>query len=221
MGFAFDTFIFDLDGTILNTMPDLMLYTNMTMQHFDMPEHSYEAVQSFVGNGAKALVYQAVPEGTPERVADAALAYWKGLFDSVGPRDTAPYPGVVETLEALRAQGCKLAVLSNKFDRGTQLTIETYLPGLFHAVHGESEATPRKPDPTGLLYTMRELDSSAETTLYVGDSPGDMLTALRAGTAAAAVSWGYHPPQRLVDEGAHIVLERFDQLLEYAVNADA
>lgn len=200
---SFDTFVFDLDGTLLDTLDDLVVLTNEVLAEFDMPSHTREEINSYVGNGAQALIYQAVPEGTPCEVADACLARWKEAYD-LFPNDlTKPYDGVEEMLAALRSRGCKLGILSNKFDGGVQFIVKKCLDGKVDVAHGEggTRGFPRKPDPAGLLATIEELGSEPARTVYVGDSPGDIHVARNAGCYAVGVAWGYHDPGDFAAEG--------------------
>ena len=166
---SFDTFIFDLDGTILDTLPDLIVVTNEALREQGFPERTRDEVLSFVGNGLVALMYQAVPENTPKDMADQAVACWKRFNLEYDNHLTAPYPHVPETLAELRRRGCKLGVLSNKFDGGVHKIIAQCLPGLFDVEHGECEEIPRKPNPAGLLRTIEELGSTPERTAYLGE----------------------------------------------------
>lgn len=216
---SLDTFIFDLDGTILDTLPDLVVVTNDALREQGFPERTRNEVLSFVGNGLVALMYQAVPEGTPQDRADAAVECWKRINLEYDNHLTAPYPGVPETLAELRRRGCKLAVLSNKFDGGVHKIIDQCLPGLFDTQHGECETIPRKPDPTGLLHTIEELGSTPERTAYLGDSPNDILVAHRAGACGIGVSWGYHTAAEMRAADSDIMLESFSDLLKYAPEA--
>lgn len=193
----FDTFIFDLDGTLLDTLPDLVEITNAALRAEGFPPRTRDEIKGFVGNGIKALMYQAVPEGSTEDEAERAMARWKEVHPQLDHMLTQPYPGMPETLQALKGRGAHLGVLSNKFDAGVQQVIGIYLPGTFGALHGEGPGFPRKPDPTGLLRTMAELGSAPARTAYVGDSPGDIATARAADTFAIAVAWGYHTAQDL------------------------
>lgn len=199
----FDTFIFDLDGTLLDTLDDLMVLTNEVLAEFDMPPHTREEINSYVGNGAQALIYQAVPEGTPQEVADACLARWKEAYDTFPNDLTKPYPGIEAMLAELRRRGCKLGILSNKFDGGVQFIVKKCLDGQVDVAHGEGgpERFPRKPAPEGLLATIEELGSTPARTVYIGDSPGDIHAARNAGTYAVGVSWGYHDPADFATSG--------------------
>lgn len=191
------TVIFDLDGTIMDTLPDLVTVTNTALAECGYPARTQAEILSYVGNGARALMLQAVPEGTPEEGAEAALAAWKRVHNEIDGLQTRPYPGIVDAVGSLRAAGVRVGVLSNKYDQGVQKIVNAIMPGVFEVQHGESEGFPRKPDPTGLLKTIAELDGEPETTAYVGDSPGDMKVARNAGCMAVAVSWGYHGPEVL------------------------
>lgn len=200
---AFDTFVFDLDGTLLDTLDDLVVLTNDVLAEFGLPPHTREEINSYVGNGAAALIYQAVPEGTPQEVADACLARWKEAYDTYPNDLTKPYPGVEAMLAELRERGCKLGILSNKFDRGVTFIVNKCLPGAVDAAHGEGGVRnfPRKPAPEGLLATIEELGGEPASTVYVGDSPGDIHAARNAGCHAVGVTWGYHDPADFAAEG--------------------
>ena len=210
---AFDAFVFDCDGTILDTLPDLVVVTNAALRECGYPERTRDEIKSFVGNGVKALMYQAVPDGTPQAEADAALACWKRLHPELEGRLTKAYPGIPEMLAELRRRGAKTAVLSNKFDEGLQEVIAGFLPGYFDAAHGECEQIPRKPDPTGLLFTLSELGVAPERAVYVGDSPGDIATARNAGTFAVAVSWGYHTREDMEQADPDLIVDAAEDLL--------
>ncbi len=198
----FDAVLFDLDGTILDTLPDLVVLTNLALEQAGYPQHSEAEIKSYVGNGVRALMYQAVPFGTSEKDAEKAMQQWKALFP-VYPNDlTRPYPDIVTMLQDLQKRGCKLGVFSNKFDDGTQQIIDKCLPNYFDAVHGECADFPRKPDPRGLIRIMDELKVAPERTIYVGDSPGDVVTTRKVGAYAVGVSWGYHDVQDFADEEA-------------------
>ena len=188
----FDTLVFDLDGTLLDTLPDLVVLTNAALNEQGFPSRTTDEVHSFVGNGARALMYQAVPaDATPEQ-AEAAMRRWMELYPVIGNKLTKPYPHMEETLAELSRRGIGLGVLSNKFDQGVHDVIDAYLPNLFAVQYGERADIPRKPDPTGLLRSIAELGSVPDRTAYVGDSPGDVAVSRNAGTFAVGVAWGYH-----------------------------
>ncbi len=210
----FDTFIFDLDGTLLDTVLDLVILTNQALEDCGFPPRTAEEILSFVGNGARALMYQAVPQGASEEQVDEAMQRFKDLYPEYGAVLTIPYAGIPQLLQALKEQGKRLGVLSNKFDAGTQELIAHFFPGVFDVVHGECDAIPRKPDPTGLMITMRELD--AENCAYVGDSGGDMRVARAAGAFPVGVTWGYRPAEELEEAGAEFLATTPLDILELA-----
>lgn len=210
----FDTFVFDLDGTLLDTLPDLVVLTNAVLLECGFPERTSAEVLSYVGNGVKALMYQAVPQDADEEAVEAAMRRWKELYPQYGYRLTKAYEGIPETVAELKRRGARLGVLSNKFDAGVQEVVGAYLPGLFAVAHGESADIPRKPDPTGLLRTIEELGSAPERTVYVGDSTGDVAVARNAGTYAVGVTWGYHEAERLHAAAADLVIDDPRALLD-------
>lgn len=212
---VFSTLIFDLDGTLLDTLPDLVALTNGTLQEMGFPPRTTEEIHSFVGNGIQALIYQAIPETATPDQAEAAMQRWKELYPIAGNKLTRPYPHIPETLAALKQQGIRLGVLSNKFDQGVHDVITTYLPGYFEVMHGEREDIPRKPDPTGLLRTIKELGSTPEETAYVGDSGVDVAVARNAGVFSIGVDWGYHSAEKLSEERADVVISDARALLDF------
>ena len=134
----FDTFVFDLDGTLLDTLPDLVVLTNAALNEQGFPSRTADEIHSFVGNGARALMYQAVPADASPEQAEAAMRRWMELYPVIGNKLTKPYPHMEETLAALAQRGIGLGVLSNKFDQGVHDVIDAYLPGLFPGYVGDS-----------------------------------------------------------------------------------
>lgn len=210
----FDTLVFDLDGTLLDTLPDLVVLTNAALNEQGFPSRTTDEIHSFVGNGARALMYQAVPADATSEQAEAAMRRWMELYPVIGNKLTKPYPHMEETLAELAQRGISLGVLSNKFDQGVHDVIDAYLPNLFAVKYGEREDIPRKPDPTGLLRSIGELGSTPARTAYVGDSPGDVAVSRNAGTFAVGVAWGYHHADALREAGADLVIEDARELLQ-------
>lgn len=204
---SYRAFVFDCDGTVLDTLPDLVSLANAVVADQGFPEHTSDEVKSYLGHGAEHLVRAALPENVTKEQFERALQQWYDLYPAYGFQKTAPFAGIVDTLKQLRERGAKLAVLSNKFDAATQEVIDRYLPGLFDVVHGESATIPKKPDPTGLLVSIEEMGVTPATTLYIGDSSVDMEVARRAGCDSAAVAWGYNDVEKLQQDGARYVLQ--------------
>lgn len=206
--------VFDLDGTLLDTLPDLVVLTNTTLDEFGMPLRSEEEILSFVGNGGRVLIEKAVPENTSEKQIDEIYKRWQELYSELGNSLTKPYPDMIATLQELKARGLKLGVLSNKFDGAVQDCVAEYLPDLFDAAFGESEAIPRKPDPSGLETCMQTIGVTAAETIYVGDSPTDVMTAHNAHAFPVAVAWGYHQVEDFDEVQPYVLVRECKDLLK-------
>ncbi|MDO4865162.1 MAG: HAD-IA family hydrolase [Clostridia bacterium] len=200
----FDLVIFDLDGTLLNTLDDLAASTNHALAAHGFPARTTEQVRQAIGNGVRNLIRLSVPEGMPEPVQAHVLADFKAHYTANVSVHTRPYPGILELLRALRAEGVRVAVNSNKVDSAVRLLCEAHFPGLIDFALGEREGIPKKPAPDGVRLIQRELDADSTRTLYVGDGDTDLLTAKNAGISGAWVSWGY----RHLDELGGIDLPR-------------
>lgn len=183
--------VFDMDGTILDTIPDLAAVTNEALGRMGFPLHTQQKILTFVGNGAERLVEQATPPNTPPELRRKTLELWRAIYLECDNERTAPFPGIVELLKELRTRGVKTAVLSNKFDAAVRMLADQYFPGLFDIARGEIAPIPRKPDPTALLQVIDQLDSTPSLTAYVGDTRVDYEVARNAGVRAIGVSWGY------------------------------
>lgn len=212
---AYDAYIFDLDGTLLNTLPDLARLTNMVLEERNWPQRTVEEVLSFVGHGGRYLLSRAIPAGTPDELLDEVFARWRELYPTYGHAMTKPYEGIPEVLDALKERGAKLAVLSNKFDAAVGQVIAEHFPGVFDIARGECEEIPRKPDPAGLRMVMRQLGVAPECVAYVGDSVTDVRTALNAGVFCVTVTWGYGETSALKAEGAQVLIDNPSALLDF------
>lgn len=206
--------IFDLDGTLLNTLGDLRAATNHALEVRGLPPHSMEEIRQFIGNGIRLLIRRAMPEGTPEAEIDAALDDFKAYYAAHIHDRTVPYDGIPQLLTALRKRGIKVAVLSNKIDSASQQLIEYFFPGKTDVVFGEHVGVPRKPDPTSCRMVMQQLGVQPEQVLYVGDSGTDMQTAKNAGLYAVGVTWGFRSKEVLLENGADVLVHRPEQILQ-------
>lgn len=206
--------IFDLDGTLLNTLGDLRAATNHALEVRGLPPHSMEEIRQFIGNGIRLLICRAMPEGTPEAEIDAALDDFKAYYAAHIHDRTVPYDGIPQLLTALRKRGVKVAVLSNKIDSASQQLIEYFFPGKTDVVFGEHVGVPRKPDPTSCRMVMQQLGVQPEQVLYVGDSGTDMQTAKNAGLYAVGVTWGFRSKEVLLEYGADVLVHRPEQILQ-------
>ena len=206
--------IFDLDGTLLNTLGDLRAATNHALEVRGLPPHLMEEIRQFIGNGIRLLICRAMPEGTPEAEIDAALDDFKAYYAAHIHDRTVPYDGIPQLLTALRKRGIKVAVLSNKIDSASQQLIEYFFPGKTDVVFGEHVGVPRKPDPTSCRMVMQQLGVQPEQVLYVGDSGTDMQTAKNAGLYAVGVTWGFRSKEVLLKYGADVLVHRPEQILQ-------
>lgn len=206
--------IFDLDGTLLNTIADLATATNQALQHFGYPTHSIEAYRFFVGNGINKLFERALPEterteANVLRIRSQFIPYY-----NVHNADfSTPYPGIPEVLHTLQSHGILLAVASNKYQSATEKLIAHYFPSIhFDAVLGQREGIPIKPDPTIVNDILQATGLSATDALYVGDSGVDMQTALHAGVDAVGVTWGFRPRTELEAFQPMAIINRAEEL---------
>ena len=205
--------IFDLDGTLLDTIEDLAAAGNWVCQNHGWPTHPVEEYKRFVGRGMSNLVRRFAPEEwhTGEGVRQI-LAEFMPYYDAHKQDKTAPYPGVPALLERLREAGVAIAVLSNKAHELAVPVIEGYFPNLFRHVQGGVEGLPFKPDPALLLRLMGEMGAARENTLFVGDSDVDIRTARHAGVASCGVLWGFRSREELEAEGADALVSSAQEL---------
>lgn len=200
--------IFDLDGTLLNTIADLAQSTNHALQVLGYPTHEESAYNFMVGNGINKLFERALPEG--EKSEENVLRVRKEFipyYDVHNADKSQPYPGIPELLEQIQEKGMQLAVASNKYQAATEKLIAHYFPNIrFTAVFGQREGINVKPDPTVVFDILKIAQVAKEEVLYVGDSGVDMQTAANAGVTACGVTWGFRPRAELESfHPAHIV----------------
>lgn len=204
--------LFDLDGTLLDTLRDLADSGNEVLRGRGFPPHPLEAFRHFVGHGMDQLVRNIFPEGqrpVGEAEIAAVLAEYRAAYTRNWQRTTVPYPGIPELLDALVAQGLPIGVVSNKAHDFTCQCVETFLaPWSWDVILGHREGQPRKPDPAGALEAAASLGVAPRDCLFVGDSDVDMQTACRAGMKAVGVAWGFRSVGELKAAGAETILDR-------------
>lgn len=212
----YDTVIFDLDGTLLNTLDDLAAATNYALARMGWPARTTDEVRAFVGNGAQLLIRRAAPPRSAEEELQRCLELFKARYQAHRLDATAPYPGVTEMLEALRKKGCRLAVCSNKFDAAVKELARDFFPGVMDAAAGENEAAgiPKKPHPAMVHTIMAALKAAPERTVYVGDADTDIDTARNAGIPCVSVTWGFRDRAFLLAHGAQTLIDTPMELVD-------
>jgi len=198
----FKTVIFDLDGTILNTIDDLANAGNWTCRQMGWQEYSVAQYKKMVGRGIPNLIRAMAPAGSREDAVEKALGLFSVYYADHNLDITAPYTGIPELLAAVKAAGVQLAVYSNKADEFCGGIVENFFPGVFDVIRGKVEGVPVKPDPAGLGMLMERLGARKESTLYVGDSNVDMETAANGGVVSCGVTWGFRDREELLAAGA-------------------
>ena len=212
---VYKTFIFDLDGTLLDTLQDLADSVNHALRQYGMPEHSLDDIRRFVGNGVRLLMERAVPEGAQHPLFEEAFATFRQYYMQHSLDTTRPYDGIVETIRELKLRGCRLAVVSNKMMAATQELVAHFFPDVEVAI-GEHEAAGirKKPAPDTVDEALRQLGVTREGAVYVGDSDVDLLTARNSGLPCISVLWGFRDREFLLAHGATTLIERPEELLQ-------
>ncbi|MDE6591015.1 MAG: threonylcarbamoyl-AMP synthase, partial [Oscillospiraceae bacterium] len=205
--------IFDLDGTLLNTIDDLADAGNHVCAAHGWPTHTVDEFKRMVGDGIPNLVSRFTPAGLGEDGLAQALAEFSAYYNAHKADKTAPYPGIPEALAALKRQGVHMAVLSNKAHALAGPVVEHYFPGVFEYVQGALPDAPLKPDPTLLHTLMGKIGAKPETTLFVGDSGVDVRTGKNGGLTVVGVLWGFRDRQELEDAGADHIIRYPEQLV--------
>jgi len=211
----YDTVIYDLDGTLLNTLDDLAGSVNHAMREGGFPQHSLPQAAAMLGDGMEMLIRRALPEGAKqdEAVFQRTLAVFKAYYAQHADDTTRPYPGVMDLLCTLRDLGVKQAVVSNKGDPFVKKLCEETFDGLLCAAVGEQPGVRRKPAPDSVLKVMADLGCAAESTLYVGDSEVDVQTARNAGVDCACVCWGFRTEEQLRAAGGQVLVHEAEEII--------
>ena len=198
----YETIIFDLDGTLLNTLEDLADATNYALREMGMPQRILDEVRNFVGNGVRKLMERAVPEGINNPQFEETFAKFKEYYGIHCNDKTRPYEGILPLLRELKAEGLQLAIVSNKLDSAVKELAEIYFKGIVPVAIGEKPGVAKKPAPDTVYAALEELHMPAETAVYVGDSDVDIMTANNAGIPCISVLWGFRDEQFLKEHGA-------------------
>ena len=212
---SYSTYVFDLDGTLLDTLGDLAAATNYALRTHGMPEHSIDDVRRFVGNGVRKLMERAVPDGEANPDFEAAFVTFRQYYMQHSLDTTRPYDGIPETLAALKAKGCHLAVVSNKMMAATQELCRYFFPDTIEVAIGENEAAGirKKPAPDTVIAALKALGVGQKGAVYVGDSDVDIATARNAGIPCISVLWGFRDRDFLLQHGATTFIKTPSELL--------
>lgn len=200
--------IFDLDGTLLNTLDDLADSTNYALSKFGYPTRTIEEVRQFVGNGVAKLIERAIPDGKNNSNFEKCLSIFKENYAQNMYNKTAPYNGIIEMLSNLKSKGIKIAVVSNKFDLAVKELCKKYFEGFIDFAAGENEAQgiKKKPAPDTVISVLTEFNFSPEDAIYVGDSDVDIMTAKNSHMPCISVTWGFRDEKFLLENGATILI---------------
>ncbi len=206
--------IFDLDGTILDTLEDLKNSVNFTLSKNGLPVRTIDEIRAFVGNGIRLLIERAVPENTNDELLERCFLDFKKHYKEHSADNTKPYDGIIPVLREIKAKGIKLAVVSNKADFAVQTLVEEYFQGLFDFAVGEREGIRRKPCPDSVNEAIKVLDASPDEVVYVGDSEVDIETSRNAGVNCVAVTWGFRDKCVLESLSSEYIIDKPSQLME-------
>lgn len=209
-----DTVIFDLDGTLLNTLDDLRDSVNAVMKKYGYPQHSLEQIRTFVGNGIGKLMERSVPGGRENEQFEQAFADFKSYYTDHCHIKTKPYDGVVDLMKCLSEQGFKLAIVSNKNDAAVKELNEIYFSRYTNAAIGERKGVRRKPAPDSVYAALDQLGSDIEKAVYIGDSDVDYETAVHCGMDCILVSWGFRDRELLESFDGAVVVDRCAEIRE-------
>lgn len=211
----YKTLIFDLDGTLLNTITDLANAVNFALEKHGYPTHTEAAITRMVGNGVELLVARALPRGTDNPDFPVVLSAFRTYYEEHKIDATAPYEGIAELLDALAPTGVPMAIVSNKFDAAVKELAARFFPKTIRVAVGESETVARKPAPDAVFAALAALGVTAEGAVFIGDSEVDILTAKNAGLPILSVGWGFRTEADLIAAGADRVFKTPAELCEY------
>lgn len=210
----YDTVIFDLDGTLLNTLEDLTDSVNYTLELYGFPSRTIEEIRRFVGNGVARLIELAVPDGLNNPQYEKSLADFRVHYSENMQNKTSTYKGILELLKQLSREDYKIAIVSNKFDKAVKGLNKLYFGEYIRVAIGESANISKKPAPDTVFKALEELCSTADKAVYVGDSEVDVKTAKNSGMICVGVTWGFRNREVLEQEGADYIIDSPEELLK-------
>ena len=212
------TIVFDMDGTVLNTLDDLTVSMNYVLDKFGYPGHTVEEYRLFFGNGVKEALRLALPEDVPSEIIDDMLPIYKEHYDAHCLDKTRPYDGVVEVMNELKQKGYKLAIVSNKIDSAVKELNQRFFADAVGIAIGEKPGVNRKPAPDMVEAALKELGSTKEEAVYVGDSEVDFMTAKNSKLPCISVLWGFRDKEYLIEQGAYCFAENPEDIISILQN---
>lgn len=215
----YDTFIFDLDGTLLDTLLDLANAVNFAMREMRYPERTVDEVRSFIGNGIRMLIKRAAPQDISQTDYERTLAIFTEYYLEHIADYTKPYDGIADVVKTIKANGCKTAVVSNKADVAAKKVVTDFFGDIFDAVVGKREEFPPKPAPDSVLYVIKALSADKTKCIYIGDSEVDVQTAHNAGLPCVGVTWGNRDLAELEAAGAEYIASSPKEIVEKTFKA--
>ena len=210
----YELIVFDMDGTILDTLKDLKNSMNHTLRLYNMPERTLDEIRSFVGNGIRKLIERAAVSGTPETIIEAIHKDFMKHYEVHCADFTKPYDGVNDLILELKSRGYKTAVVSNKAHNAVLDLCEQYFPSLFDLALGEKPEIAKKPAPDMVNLALEKLQISREKAVYIGDSDVDVATARNSNLDMIAVDWGFRTREFLVEQGAKTIVSHPEEILQ-------
>lgn len=207
--------IFDLDGTLIDSLKDIAISANLVLKEFNLPIHNLVEYKNFVGGGASVLVNNCVPKNSSEELKAKVLNRFKEIYDQEHHLNTKPYDGIYEVLEQLTKENIKIGILSNKPHYFTCKYVEEFFSDYnFLEVHGQKENIPKKPDPRVALEIAEAFNIQPKDIFFVGDSDVDIKTAINSKMIPVGVKWGFRGPKELIDNGAKYIVNTPKEILE-------
>ena len=210
--------VFDMDGTILNTLEDLTDSLNAALRLSGYPQRTIEEVRNFVGNGIRLLIERGVPQGTEITAIDKVHRDFMEYYQKHCADKTRPYDGIVELMQSLRQKGCKMAVVSNKADSAVKELSDRYFPGIFDISVGERQGILKKPAPDSVNEVLKQLQVAKEEAVYIGDSDVDIATARNVKMDCISVVWGFRKEEFLREQGAVVFARTPEDILQIIQN---
>ena len=210
--------IFDLDGTLLDTLGDLHASVNFALREFSFPERTIDEVRRFIGNGVVKLMERSTPDGVDAVTQKACLDVFRAHYLEHMSDTTAPYANVIDLLKKLRAKGIKIAVVSNKLHTAVEELCDSYFTGLIDKAVGVSVEAERKPSPINVIRTAEFFGAELQECIYIGDSEVDVQTAHNADVQCIGITWGFRDRGCLIDNGCDFIADTADEVYNLIIN---